>query len=224
MRSIAHRLLGAAQARLHRALARTRVRVRPGSRVHYSNFGVGLLGRLLAEGDRGPWAVGTGYADLLAERVTAPLGLTGTGCGPDPVRQAVGHWHGRPVPPWRMPALPGAGAVRSTARDLARYLSAHLAPPGEAEGGGLATALREVQRPRLVRIGTPGRDGLCLVWNLRRLGARELFFHSGATRGFTSFVGFCPQAGVGVAALTNTGPTVEGRFTQAAYGLLRSLL
>jgi hypothetical protein len=36
------------------ALARTRIRDRPGSRVRYSNYGAGILGRLLA--DTGAWA------------------------------------------------------------------------------------------------------------------------------------------------------------------------
>ncbi|WP_329571400.1 serine hydrolase domain-containing protein [Kitasatospora sp. NBC_01266] len=224
------------RAKLLQALARTRIRTSPGSRVRYSNYGVGLLGHLVAGADQPPWDVGTAYADLLAERVGRPLGLNSTACGPNPVAQAVGHWHGRPVPPWRMPALPGAGAVRSTARDLARYLGAHLAAaadqaaPGADQAvraddpDGLARALGEVQRPRLVHSRAPGADELCLVWNLRRLDGCQLLFHGGATRGFTTFIGFCPQARAGVAALTNTGPTLDGRFGQAAYQVLKSLL
>ncbi len=73
---------------LLRALARTRIRARPGSRVRYSNYGVGVLGRLLAD------TAGMGYPQLLNQRVCAPLGLPGTRCAPDPLTQATGHRRG----------------------------------------------------------------------------------------------------------------------------------
>lgn len=62
------------------ALRRTPLRHRPGSRVHYSNFGGGLLGHVLA---RAAGGTGGDYAALLAERVTGPLGLPDTDCDPN---------------------------------------------------------------------------------------------------------------------------------------------
>jgi len=202
------------EQRLLAALPGTRVHARPGSRVHYSNLGVGLLGLILAR------AAGTGYADLLDARVCRPLGLTGTGCAADRA-QATGYWHERPRPPWRIPALPGAGALRSTARDLRRYLEALLDPAAAGADGPLAAALTDVQRPRL-SVPRSG-DRLCLVWNLRTTRGGDLLFHSGATRGFTSFAGFCPRTGTALAALTNTSPAADGRFVQGAYSALRAL-
>lgn len=178
-------------------------------RLLYSNYGLALLGRLLAQ------TAGADYPQVLAERVCRPLGLTGTGCGPQPVAQAVGHRHGRPLPPWHMPGLPAAGALRSTGNDLLRYLGAHLQPAGEP----LAAALREVQKPRL-RIPR-STDELCLISNRRHLDDGPLLFHSGATRGFTCFTGFAPHAGVAVAAMANTGPEPKGRFVHTAYAVLR---
>ncbi|MGA5817381.1 hypothetical protein ACPC54_05925 [Kitasatospora sp. NPDC094028] len=54
-------------------------------------------------------------------------------------------------------------------------------------------------------------------------GGRDLYFHTGGTRGFTAFVGFSPPSGTAVAALANTGPGLDGRFLQCGYGLLREL-
>ncbi|MFJ1705939.1 serine hydrolase domain-containing protein [Kitasatospora sp. NPDC088346] len=199
------------------ALGRTRVRGRPGGRLRYSNFGVGLLGRLLAD------AAGTDYPALLAERIAGPLRLTGTGCAAGPPSRAVGHAHGRDLPPWRIPGMPGAGAVRATGHDLAVLLRAHLTAGGDPSPdlSVLGAALRDVQRPRLT---VPhGTDRLALVWNVRRCGEGDLLFHSGATRGFTAFLGFAPHAGVGLAALTNQPPALNGRFVQAAYEQLRAL-
>jgi D-alanyl-D-alanine-carboxypeptidase/D-alanyl-D-alanine-endopeptidase len=202
------------EQRLFDSLASTAVRARPGSRVRYSNLGVGLLGQLLAR------AAGTSYPELLRARVLEPLALTRSTCDPGCV-QATGYWHGRARPPWSIPALPGAGALRSSARDLLRYLEA-LVDPSAAAVGPLARALADVQRPRLVLPRTGDRT--CLVWNLRSCSGRDLFFHSGGTRGFTAFVGFCPQTRTGLAALANTTPTGGDRFVQDAYTALRNMV
>ncbi|MER5862914.1 serine hydrolase domain-containing protein [Kitasatospora sp. NPDC002040] len=196
--------------RLAGALARTTVHGTPGSRYRYSNYGVGLLGRLLAE------TGGLPYGELLAERIGRPLGLTATGCRPDAPELAVGYRHRRARPPWLIPGLPGAGAVRSSGADLTHYLRAHA----EGRNGRLGAALAEVQRLRLRLPGSTDRLGL--VWMHRHSGDRDLYFHTGGTRGFTSFVGFSPQGPTTVAALANTGPALDGRFVQAGYDLLRA--
>ncbi|GAA0371226.1 serine hydrolase domain-containing protein [Streptomyces blastmyceticus] len=199
------------------ALPRTRLHHRPGTRVRYSNYGVGLLGHTLAR------AAGGDYAELLTERVLAPLGLTDTDC--DPYRpQALGHWHGRPRPPWLIPGLPAAGALRSSARDLLRFLLALLAPDRADLTGlppSLRAALADVQRPRLALPRTGNR--VCLVWNLRPRGGRPLLHHSGGTRGFSAFAGFLPGSGCALAALADTAPTPLAPFIQAAYGTLCAL-
>ncbi|MFF3004376.1 serine hydrolase domain-containing protein [Kitasatospora sp. NPDC057940] len=195
---------------LRAGVARTTVRCRPGSRYRYSNYGVALLGRALAETGGSP------YGELLAERVLRPLGLGATTCTADPPGRAVGYRRGQELPPWHIPGLPGAGALRASGADLLRYLRAHL----DGGHGELASALSEVQRPRL-RLPR-STDQLCLVWNHRRPGGRDLYFHAGATRGFTAFVGFSPQTSAAVAALANTGPSLDGRFLQAAYEVLRA--
>ncbi|MFP8959699.1 serine hydrolase domain-containing protein [Streptomyces nanhaiensis] len=199
------------------ALSQTRVRHPPGQRVRYSNFGVGLLGRLLSD------AAGTPYGEALATRVLTPLGLADSTCDPG-LPQATGHWHGRPRPPWRIPGLPGAGALRSSARDLRRYLEVLLSPPPETDEA-LRTALHDVTRPRAT---APGGDRMCLAWKARTHTARDgggfdLLFHSGGTRGFTSFAGFCPVARIGLAAVTNSSPTLRGTFIRTAYRTLRDL-
>ncbi|QXE33369.1 beta-lactamase family protein [Streptomyces sp. GMY02] len=203
---------------LLRALARTRLSAPPGERVRYSNFGVGLLGHLLARAVPGR----RGYGELLADRVLDPLGLYGTTCAPG-APQATGHLHGRPRPPWRIPGLAPAGVIRSTAGDLLTLLDALLDPP---TGPGtapmpLGTALADVVRPRLALPG--GTRQLALVWNIRVRPDGDVYHHSGGTRGFTAFAGFCPYHRTAVAALANTGPTVGQRFIQSAYQALLSL-
>jgi serine-type D-Ala-D-Ala carboxypeptidase/endopeptidase len=194
---------------LYRATARIRTRRQRGTRVRYSNLGVGLLGQLLAN------AAGSDYRDLVIDRVCRPLGMMDTLAGPG-AACVTGYRRGRPLPPWEMGALAAAGTLRSSAADLLRYLEAQLHP----EITPLADALRATQAPR---VAAKGRDHICLVWNRRDSRHGDLLFHSGATRGFTSFVGFCPQAGTGVVALTNTTPTRRHNMIPTAYSLLKAL-
>lgn len=100
-----------------------------GTTPRYSNLGAGLLGHALAR------ACGQGYEEAVAAHVARPLGLTDTSVTLSPDQQsrlAVGHnKKGEPVPNWDLPSLAGAGALRSTVRDMLRYLRANL---GGAEG------------------------------------------------------------------------------------------
>lgn len=205
---------------LHRALARISPRAAPGTRVHYSNLGVGLLGDLLARAAHGSGE--DAFARLLAARVLDPLGLTRTTCTTDQP-QATGYWHGRPRPAWRVPALPGAGAGRSSARDLLTLLDALIdpatAPPGIPRT--LRAALADVTTPR-VALPRKGRR-IALVWNIRPRPGRDLYHHSGGTRGFTAFAGFSPQTDVALTALANKNPALSGSFIQRAYLELSSL-
>lgn len=197
-------------------LYRATARLRPGRRtVRYSTFGVGLLGRLLAN------AVGTDYPALLAHRVLGPLGMTGSGVpttGSPPARAATGHRRGRPVRPWTFDALAPAGALHSSGDDLLRYLDAHLHPHTTP----LAAALLDTHRPRRTCAG--GRDRMGLVWMCRVIGGRTLFWHTGGTGGFTSYVGFSPVDGVGVAVLANTMPTTDQPVVRAGRRLLKAVL
>ncbi len=69
-----------------------------------------------------------------------------------------------------------------------------------------------------------GKDRICLVWNHRSSRYGDVLLHSGAARGFTAFVGFCPQAATGVAALANTTPTLRRNMIPAAYSLFKTLI
>ncbi|MFF2807442.1 serine hydrolase domain-containing protein [Streptomyces sp. NPDC058000] len=200
--------------RLLRTFARTRPRHRPGTRWHYSNFGLALLGPAMGH------TTGTDYPDLLTTRVLKPLGLTGTTLAPGTTgTDAVGHRTNgtTPVRSTDMGAFAAAGAVRSTPDDLLSYVEAHLFP----ESSPLAGALREVRIP-LLRRGWRHRNTHTLTWYQHPAARGPLLFHVGATFGQQAFVGYHPASGTGLVALaTRRGRTC--RMVTTAYELLYAL-
>ncbi|MEE1929631.1 serine hydrolase domain-containing protein [Streptomyces sp. TRM 70351] len=194
------------------AFARARTRHAPGTRWHYSSFGLAVLGQALAH------TSGTSYTDLLTDRVLAPLGLPGTGLHPSVAgRDAEGHRGagGGAVPPLEMSGFAPAGAVRATPHDLLAYLEAHL-HPGRTP---LADALRAVRVPRLVR-GVVRRRTHTLAWFQHPGECGPVLFHGGATPGQEAFLGFSPATGTAVAVLATRPWTSRSPLGALAYDLL----
>lgn len=147
------------------SLAVTKVHGTPGlTRVRYSNYGAGLLGLLLGR------AAGQDYRACLTERVLVPMGLTSTSFADSPLRQ--GHYRGRPVGPWHLAALAGAGGLRASAGDLLAF-GRIVADPAEPWTATIAQTLR----PRTDR--GPIRPGL--GWFL--MGGGQVLMHDGGTLG-----------------------------------------
>jgi CubicO group peptidase (beta-lactamase class C family) len=178
------------------AIPRVRPRREPGKRFRYSNWGVGVLGHVLA------LRAGSSYDELVRERICRPLGMRDTGVAADGGRLAKGHsFRGRPKGHWDLAALAGAGGMRSTAADLLAFLRLHGESGRLPAGGPLADAARETHRPRFGL----GRMQLGLGWMIVPPGRRlryELLVHEGGTGGFRSFAAVAPQAQTAVVVLS----------------------
>ena len=93
-----------------------------GAKTVYSNYGMGLLGTILANRN------GTTYEDLVIRAIADPLGMDDTRMTLTPdmeSRLAKGHNVGIEVPTYEFQALAGAGAFLSTAVDMLEYLAAN---------------------------------------------------------------------------------------------------
>ncbi|MGE0377679.1 MAG: serine hydrolase domain-containing protein [Planctomycetaceae bacterium] len=133
---------------LYNCLAKTKLKSKPGTRSEYSNFGSGLLGHILAK------AADTDYETLVKQRICEPLALmdtTITLSADQRQRLAVGHSGGKPVPNWDLPALAGAGALRSTLPDMLRFLRANVEPTSTPLERALKLA-HEIQVERQYRV------------------------------------------------------------------------
>jgi D-alanyl-D-alanine-carboxypeptidase/D-alanyl-D-alanine-endopeptidase len=150
----------------------------------YSNLGFGLLSHLLER------IHGRTYAELLAQRITGPLGLRDTVITPDAEqrsRLAVPHSGSIAVSTWQLGSLTGAGAIRSTAADLARFAQALLAP----ERNPLTDAWALIREPR-APFGTRSmRIGLAII--LENRGEDAVCHHSGGTGGFRTYLELVPS-------------------------------
>ncbi len=98
----------------------------PGEKRIYSNLGSGLLGHILT------LVTGKSYEQLLFETICRPLKMQNTFVvlTPDRVRRTVqGKYPDGNVLPWGdgdCGALTGCGGIKSSARDLAKYLRANF--------------------------------------------------------------------------------------------------
>ncbi len=202
--------------RVVRAFLRARPRHRPGTRWHYSNFAVSVLGHTLAAATGTPWEV------LLHQQVLAPLGLDATRVRPGPDgTDAVGHRRdGTPVPALDTGGFTAAGAVRATPLDLLTFLEAHTGgAAGSPTDSSLAASLTEVTRP-VLRRGLRHAHTHTLTWFHHPSPYGPVLFHAGATLGQQAFLGFRPGTGLAVAATATRRVHRADTFVATAYGLL----
>jgi CubicO group peptidase (beta-lactamase class C family) len=152
---------------------------RPPGRFEYSNYGMGLLGHLLAH------ATGQAYEHLLRREILETLEMHDTAVSPTPDMQsrlAQGHTvGGEPAAPWHFSALEGAGALLSTADDMMRFVRANL----EA-GTPLHAPLQAMHAPRAS--GKTGLGWLQPTFFDKLLGNKHLVWHDGGTLGYSSYL------------------------------------
>ena len=141
---------------LYEFLSGCRLRRMVGSRVAYSNLGMGLLGHILALIDGRP------YERVVIERICVPLGMTDTSISlSDDQQQRLAQGHnaaGEPAPKWDLPTLAGAGALCSTATDMLLYLEANLGSAPAAITPALIKC--QLMRPRTAKPGATWQDFL----------------------------------------------------------------
>ncbi|HEV2208811.1 MAG TPA: serine hydrolase [Verrucomicrobiae bacterium] len=198
------------QKTLFASVGSAKLSTRPGQTSLYSNYGFALLGQLLAR------KTGIPYDALLAEKVCQPLGLTNTVVALSPsleARLAPGHSpQGKVVPNWDLAAFAPAGALKSDAADLLRFLEANLNPARTP----LAAALTLAQQPHFKKNGS----AIGLAWQIaNNSGAQPIYWHNGGTGGYVSFMGFVPNAQAGIVLLSSYGDVWAGDRTLDEAGM-----
>lgn len=160
----------------------------------YSNYGVGLLGELLAG------IHGKSYADLVDEKITRPLGMKDTMVVPGEAQQgqlAPPNDGNKPSRSWTFQAMAGAGALRSTAADLLTFGQALLEP----EKTPLAAAINSMLEVRAPYDDVGAEIGLGII--LGKIDGHREYTHSGGTGGYRSALQVIPDLKIVRVALVN---------------------
>lgn len=173
-----------------------------GAQYEYSNLGMGLLGHALSA------RAGKDYESLVAERVLVPLGMRDTRIALTSgmrSRLAPGHdGGGQAQGLWDLPAIAGAGALRSTVNDMLKYVRANADSTSRPLGSVLALT-HATRRP-----GPVPQVSIGLAWHRTTTpGGRTVIWHNGGTGGYRSFAGYDEATGLGVIVLTNTAVGVD---------------
>jgi D-alanyl-D-alanine-carboxypeptidase/D-alanyl-D-alanine-endopeptidase len=177
----------------------------------YSNLGFGLLGQALSNRS------GTTYAGLLKAQITDPLGMqdTSISLSDDQTRRLIpGHLpNHQPAHGWDLNAFAGAGAIRSTASDMLKYLEAQLHPREIAlskspNANTLPAAVVQSHRLR-ADVGPGTRIAFAWMFN-----SKYAYWHNGATGGYASFAFFNPEEDSAAIVLFNTAISKRRNFEE----------
>ena len=182
----------------------------PGEKRIYSNLGCGLLGHILT------LISGKPYEELLFETICTPLGMKHTfiTLNNERIRQMVRgrDQEGRPLPfgDGDCGALTGAGGIKSSVKDLAKYLKANI---------------RDTTYFYLAQKTTKQFDehfSGSLGWAAYSDLGKHHVGAFGGTGGYTSGVIFERNSRVGIVVLTNVSAFLasKGNYTE---GLCRAL-
>jgi len=182
----------------------------PGEKREYSNLGFGLLAHLLT------LITGKSYEQLLKEYITEPLGMNNTFIklkGHETKMVRGRNEKGEPLPYFECdsPAILGAGGIKSSAKDIIKYIRANISDT-------TYFYLAQQSTKKYTEFLTQG-----LGW--ATFNAPDSFHHvsaSGATSGYTCCLIFERNVKVGVVVLTNVSAflAAKGNYTE---GLCRWL-
>ncbi len=165
-----------------------------GSQYEYSNLGVGLLGHVIAASQ------GMNFETLMIDLIAKPLDMRDTRITFTTTMKknlAMGHHEGVQVENWDIPSLAGAGAIRSTAVDMLKYLRANMGK----DKSKLYPAM-QLSHKNTSAEGTSPMVGL--GWQIMADATLEIIWHGGGTGGYRAFAGFIKGGDKGVVVLTNS--------------------
>lgn len=188
-----------------------------GTRYAYSNLGFGLLGYVLENVEK------RNYEEVIKGDILIPLGMNMTFTEvPNSLlsQYAQGYdVHGRVTIRRPHGPIPGSGALRSTAKDMLKFLKANMGLAGPEE---LREAMELAKKPYY-----KVRDhfDMGLGWQRIEHKGTLMIDKNGGVAGFTSYIGWIPEKRLGIVILTNKGgarTTYIGRFILEQLELMQN--
>jgi len=165
-----------------------------GSEYEYSNLAQGLLGHLLTMNKNST------YEELMVQTIAKPLYMNDTRIELTKRMKenlALGHSGGKVVENWDIPTLAGAGALRSSTSDMAKFISANL-------GYGNTSLLEAMELSHQIRHDKAGEMSVAMAWHIKKGDNGDVIWHNGGTGGYRTFTGFVKETSKGVVLLSNS--------------------
>ncbi len=176
-----------------------------GEKFQYQNVMYTAAGEAVAKAQNSTWD------DLIAKKIFKPLGMTNSDTHIEDMQKSRDYSFGydynagtkvtRRLPQRAIPAAAPAGAINSSARDMAQWVRLML-------GNGVYNGKRLVSEKgfdELVRkqINIGGPIGYGLGWFLRQWNGHKVVEHGGNIDGFNAQVALMPDQKLGFVLLTN---------------------
>ena len=174
-------------------------------KFQYQNVMYAAAGEIVGRVERSTWE------KLISERIFKPLGMKGSDTSVPEMQKARDYSFGyvyeeatketRRVPTRNLPAIAPAGAINSSARDMAQWLRLMLGG-GTFEGKRLVSekSFEELIKPQM-KVG--GTVSYGLGWFLRDWKGHKVVEHGGNIDGFNAQVALMPDQRLGFVMLTN---------------------
>lgn len=185
----------------------------------YNNFGYATAGLLAGR------VTGSTWEEQVRRRLLRPLGMRRTTVRVDSVLARPDHASGHrvvrpdsgdarvvPMDHFRIDAMAPAGAISSSAEEMARWLELHLS-------GGQVDGERVVPRAAVERThrrvmplegggsgptaGDVSRRSYALGWFVQDYRGHDMLQHGGGINGFTAYMALFPEGDLGVVVLSN---------------------
>ncbi len=203
--------------------AQTELIGKPGEYLSYFNDGYALLSDIVyRHGDC------NSFAEYLVKHILKPLGMERSGC--DFVKTAADPNHATlyekiagelTVMDYHDEAfvLNGGGAMKSTLRDMKKYLTMYL-----NHGKGLNGAV--VAKPETIAEMTAPHQlyhydsQYCFGLSEKTMNGHKVVGHSGSLPGVSSHIEWCDEIGLGVIVLCNTADMPSEAVAEAAMNLV----
>ena len=219
-----------------------------GERFQYNNQMYAAGGYAAAVAAGGAWGdLSHAYALAMQERLLNPIGMPRSTLSVEQVL-ASGDYAGshdltlagehRPLPLLEeetfVSAVAPAGALWSSAREMARFVQTQLAEGVAPDGGRVVSAenLAVTWEPQVAIPPDPSQPSVFMEsaqaygqgWVIGAYKGQRLLSHSGGTAGFASQVAVLPEADLGLVVLTNgrggrfLGIAAQFRLLELAFG------
>ncbi len=185
-----------------------------GEKFQYQNVMYAAAGEAIAKAEKSTWE------KLIASRIFKPLGMTNSDTATAVMLKAKDYSLGydynpstkvtRHLPQRDLTAAGPAGAINSSARDMAQWLRLMLAN-GSINGRRLVSEKNFAELvKKQVNVGGPVDYGL--GWFLRQWNGHKVVEHGGNIDGFNSQVALMPDQKLGFVLLTNVTGSPLGGF------------